>query len=82
MPQVDRTIIKDRARRLRAAGEAAYRRHLAGEIGATRAVLVERAGLGRTEQFTETELTVGAPGDVVPVRIVGHTMRHLVAEAA
>ena len=52
------------------------------EVGSERLVLVERDGLGRTEQFTETELATGAPGDIVPVRIVGHTRRHLVAEAA
>ena len=37
MPQVAGDVIKDRARRLRAAGEAALQRRLASEIGATRA---------------------------------------------
>ena len=82
MPAVERAIVKERAARLRAAGDAAYVRHLAREVGATRLVLIERDGLGRTEQFTETELPQGAPGDIVPVRIVGHTKRHLLAEAA
>ena len=40
MPQVRREIVKERARRLRAKGEAALRRHLDGEIGACR----QRAG--------------------------------------
>ena len=82
MPAVERAIVKERAARLRAAGDAAYVRHLAREVGATRLVLIEHDGLGRTEQFTETELPQGAPGDIVPVRIVGHTKRHLLAEAA
>ncbi|MBB4305200.1 threonylcarbamoyladenosine tRNA methylthiotransferase MtaB [Rhodobium orientis] len=82
MPQVERAIAKERAARLRGAGAAAYARHLAGEIGSRRQVLIERDGLGRTEQFTETALEGAAPGDIVPVRIVGHTRRHLVAEAA
>ncbi len=82
MPPVARDLVKDRAARLRAAGDAAYARHLGREVGSERQVLVERDGLGRTEQFTETELATGTPGDIVPVRIVGHTRRHLVAEAA
>ena len=82
MPQVERAIAKERAARLRGAGAAAYARHLAGEIGSRRQVLIERDGLGRTEQFTETALEGAVPGEIVPVRIVGHTRRHLVAEAA
>ena len=34
-------------------GAAALRRHLDGEIGATRRVLTERGNTGRTEQFTQ-----------------------------
>ena len=39
MPQVPREIAKDRARRLREAGDAALRRYLDGEIGARRSVI-------------------------------------------
>ena len=52
MPQVDRAIVKERARVLREKGEAALARHLDGEIGARRRVLTESRALGRTEQFT------------------------------
>ena len=52
MPQVRRDIVKQRAARLRAAGEAAYRRHLESLVGTRQQVLVEREGLGRTEGFT------------------------------
>ena len=41
MPQVKRSVVKERARRLRERGDAARRRHLDNEIGATRRVLVE-----------------------------------------
>ena len=41
MPQVDRAVIKERARRLREKGDAALRRHLDREIGARRRVLAE-----------------------------------------
>ncbi len=80
MPQLDRKIIKERAARLRAKGEAAVLAHLKSEVGKTRRVLVEREGLGRTELFTEVELNASEPGVFVDVRITGHTHRHLLAE--
>ncbi|MCB1499991.1 MAG: tRNA (N(6)-L-threonylcarbamoyladenosine(37)-C(2))-methylthiotransferase MtaB [Bauldia sp.] len=82
MPEVDRVAVKERAARLRAAGEAALARHLDGERGATRQVLVERDGLGRTEHFTPADIGFGRPGDVVAARVIGHTGRALLAEAA
>jgi threonylcarbamoyladenosine tRNA methylthiotransferase MtaB len=78
MPQLDRGLIKDRAARLRAKGEAAFTRHLDAEIGATRAILVETDARGRTEHFTES-LIAGEPGTVVPARITGRTGRALIA---
>src|SRR5262249_39635600 len=44
MPQVDRTVIKERARRLREKGEAALRQQLDREVGGTRRVLAESRG--------------------------------------
>ncbi|WP_181705047.1 tRNA (N(6)-L-threonylcarbamoyladenosine(37)-C(2))-methylthiotransferase MtaB [Chthonobacter rhizosphaerae] len=82
MPQLDKALVKDRAARLRAVGEAAFARHLAGEAGRARQVLVEKPGVGRTEQFTLTEIDRGAPGEIVPAVVTGHTVRALVARAA
>jgi len=48
MPQVSGDAIKERARRLRATGEAALQRRLRSEIGTTRQVLIESAKQGRT----------------------------------
>src|SRR6185312_15740497 len=56
MPQVDRTQVKERARRLREKGEAALRRHLDAQIGARPRVLTESRGIARTEQFTPVRL--------------------------
>ncbi len=81
MPQVDRAVVKERAARLRAKGEAALSTHLAAEEGAARWVLIERDGLGRTEHFTPAEIGAGRPGDIVAARIVGRTSRGLIAEA-
>jgi threonylcarbamoyladenosine tRNA methylthiotransferase MtaB len=80
MPQVARDVVKDRARRLRAAGEAAYRRHLDTEIGARRRVLVESDGIGRTEGFTPVRFAVPAePGEIRAVTVAGHDGRMLLA---
>ena len=78
MPQVAREVVKERARRLREKGEAACARHLAGEVGARRRVLVETAQLGRTEGFTPVRFAaaVGA-GEIREVTIAGHDGREL-----
>jgi threonylcarbamoyladenosine tRNA methylthiotransferase MtaB len=73
MPQLDRGLVKERAARLRAAGQAAYLGHLEAMRGTQQSVLVEKPGLGRTEGFTLTELEGGRAGDILPVRITGHT---------
>ena len=56
MPQLDRDIVKQRARRLREKGEAALRAHLDAQVGHRRLVLTERGGIGHTEQFTSVGL--------------------------
>ena len=63
MPQLSRTVIKDRARRLRERGALALNQHLDREIGATRRILTESNEIGRTEQFTPVRLATQAePG--------------------
>jgi threonylcarbamoyladenosine tRNA methylthiotransferase MtaB len=80
MPQVQRAIAKERARRLRHKGEAALLQHLKNEIGTKRRVLVETGDFGRTEQFTPVRLAAPAePGTIIDVRISGHDGRHLLA---
>ncbi len=82
MPQLDRALIKRRAARLRAAGETALQAMLAGEIGRTRAVLVEKPGFGRTEQFIPVSIDAGAPGNIVPAAIVASDGKILTATPA
>src|SRR5947209_15708457 len=64
MPQVQGEVVKDRARRLRAAGEAALQRRLDTEIGQTRQVLIESATQGRTEHFIPVAIAGETPGAV------------------
>jgi threonylcarbamoyladenosine tRNA methylthiotransferase MtaB len=79
MPQLDRSLVKERAARLREKGAEAYAGHLVGEQGSVRQVLVEHGGLGRTEHFTPAEIRAGAPGEIVAARITGRTSRTLLA---
>jgi threonylcarbamoyladenosine tRNA methylthiotransferase MtaB len=72
MPQVAGQEIKDRARRLRIAGEQALRKRLAAEIGATRQVLIESDKQGRTEHFLPVAIRGETPGAVRALAIRGH----------
>ena len=71
MPQVGGKEIRRRAGRLRAAGEAALRRRLVSEIGATRQVLIESARQGRTEHFLPVAINGEVPGAVRTLVVKG-----------
>lgn len=80
MPQLDRALVKERALRLRARGEAALRAHLDAQVGATHRVLTERGGIARTEQFTAVRLNSPvAPGLFLDLTVAGHDGRQLLA---
>ena len=80
MPQLDRGLIKERARRLREKGEAALRAHLAAQVGAQRRVLAESRVLGRTEQFIPVRFArAAAPGAMLDLTIADHDGRALFA---
>ncbi|WP_128928933.1 tRNA (N(6)-L-threonylcarbamoyladenosine(37)-C(2))-methylthiotransferase MtaB [Bradyrhizobium guangxiense] len=79
MPQVAGGAIKERARRLRAAGETALRKRLQAEIGATRGVLIESEGQGRTEHYLPVAIAGERVGSVVPLRIAGSDGERLIA---
>jgi threonylcarbamoyladenosine tRNA methylthiotransferase MtaB len=71
MPQVESRLIKERAGRLRAAGEAALQRRLAAETGQTRDVLIESATQGRTEHFLPVAISGEVPGAVRTLVVKG-----------
>src|SRR5262249_49180148 len=80
MPQVERAAGQERARRLRDKGASALARHLVGEVGARRSVLVESHEIGRTEHFTPIRLSAPAePGGILDLTIAGHDGRRLLA---
>jgi threonylcarbamoyladenosine tRNA methylthiotransferase MtaB len=72
MPQVRGDAVKDRAKRLRAMGEAALQKRLASELGKTRQVLIESATQGRTEHFVPVAIAGEAPGAVMALVMAGH----------
>src|SRR6202020_2664589 len=72
MPQVEGSLIKERAKRLRAAGDAALRRRLQLEIGKTREVLIESGTQGRTEHFLPVAISSETAGTVRRLTIAGH----------
>jgi threonylcarbamoyladenosine tRNA methylthiotransferase MtaB len=83
MPQLPKPIIRERAARLRAAGDAARRRAFDRLIGKTVSALVEQPGLGRSEHYLPVRLPASArEGQVEAVRIVGADDKALIAEGA
>ncbi|WP_159586214.1 tRNA (N(6)-L-threonylcarbamoyladenosine(37)-C(2))-methylthiotransferase MtaB [Chelativorans xinjiangense] len=82
MPLLPRAVVKERAARLRAAGDGAYRSHLMALEGTRQRVLVERKGLGRTEGFTLAAIKAGKPGEIVDAFITGHDGARLTAVPA
>jgi threonylcarbamoyladenosine tRNA methylthiotransferase MtaB len=71
MPQVSGDVIRERARRLRATGEAALQKRLVSERGQTRQVLIESATQGRTEHFLPVAISGETPGAVRALTIAG-----------
>jgi threonylcarbamoyladenosine tRNA methylthiotransferase MtaB len=76
---VARQVIKERAARLREKGAMALTRHLDGEVGARRNVLVETREMGRTEHFTLVRLQAAEAGAIVDVVVAGHDGHRLLA---
>ncbi|SHG39072.1 tRNA (N(6)-L-threonylcarbamoyladenosine(37)-C(2))-methylthiotransferase MtaB [Bradyrhizobium erythrophlei] len=80
MPQVNGNEIRERARRLRATGEASLQKRLASELGHTRQVLIESASQGRTEHFIPFAITGETPGAVRALVITGNDGARLTSD--
>ena len=81
MPQNDRALIKQRAARLREAGEAALTRHLSAWVGREADALIERDGMGRLSDFTTVRCDVVA-APTQRLRFTHHDGAHLIGVAA
>ncbi|WP_419902563.1 tRNA (N(6)-L-threonylcarbamoyladenosine(37)-C(2))-methylthiotransferase MtaB [Kiloniella sp.] len=72
MPQVPGNIRKQRAGRLRSAGEISEQRFMESRIGTTAQVLIEKNGFGRSEHYAQVQIEAlegDLTGEVVPVYI-------------
>lgn len=85
MPQISRDIIKDRAQRLRTAGQAALDRYLLDQYGRRVDILMERRDMGRTRQFAEVQLASPvegiSAGDIISAQVIGAANGILLGEA-
>ncbi|KKB76260.1 2-methylthioadenine synthase [Devosia limi DSM 17137] len=81
MPQVDKRIARQRAAILRAEGDQQFAALCASRVGMVENVLIEREGLGRTEQFVPVKVAGAQPGELLAVRITGVVADGLVGEA-
>lgn len=83
MPQLEKSVVKDRAARLRAAGQAALHQHLDSHVGRDADVLVERQQQGRLPDFTPVALETDSAeaGRPIRARIIGHDTTRLKAQA-
>jgi threonylcarbamoyladenosine tRNA methylthiotransferase MtaB len=72
MPQVRGEAIRERAARLRAAGDRAQARHFEALVGQRSQVLMESPRMGRTETFAEVTFAEDQPvGAIVATRLAG-----------
>ena len=81
MPQVGKAIARKRAALLREVGEQQVAALCETRIGQTETVLVERAGLGRTEQFLPISVAGTQAGELLSVRVTGLGRDGLMGEA-
>jgi threonylcarbamoyladenosine tRNA methylthiotransferase MtaB len=77
MPQVDRALVKERAARLRARGEALHLAHLDRMVGTEQTVIIENNGMAHTENFSLVAAPGLVPRDIERVMITGHSGKHL-----
>jgi len=82
MPQLDRLIIRLRAERLRAKGEAALEQFLDGLVGREEEAIIESGGRARLGNFAQARLAApaGAAGDIARIKIVARDGGMLVGE--
>lgn len=72
MPQVPVSERKERAKRLRAAGDALLNAYMRGRIGTEARVLYETDGKGLCEHYLSVKIGEGfRSGQIVPVRLTG-----------
>jgi threonylcarbamoyladenosine tRNA methylthiotransferase MtaB len=83
MPQVAGPVIKDRAARLRAVGQAALQSFRASRIGSHAEVLIEQNNTGHCQHYLPIRLIEDVePGTIQRVRVTGQSDSHLIGTLA
>ena len=82
MPQLPGAVIKERAAKLRAAGQAALAAELSTRVGSETDVLIERPGMGRAAFYAPVAFSgAHAVASVRRMRLVGASGRNLIGAA-
>lgn len=81
MPAVGVAIRRERASRLRVAGQAQAARFFAAQMGAEISVLAESDATGHSEHFAPVRIAA-KPGSLLRARVIGTDAAGLIAEAA
>jgi len=81
MPQVNGKLARRRAALLRAEGDKQFAKLCASRVGKVENVLIERNGLGRSEQFVPVAVAGAQPGELLAVQVTGVAADGLVGEA-
>jgi threonylcarbamoyladenosine tRNA methylthiotransferase MtaB len=80
MPQLSPGLVKERAARLREAGDAARKVFLSSLVGTPQSILTERGDTGHTQGFASVVFGQPiTPGRIVDARITGHDGNRLSA---
>lgn len=82
MPQLERSVIRERAARLRKTGERALARHLDAHVGSNVTVMMERDSIGRMADFAEVVIPGGPATGLAAVTLTGHDGRRLSGKIA
>ena len=83
MPRVAESVRKDRARRLRLAGDAGLKRFLESRAGTTAQVLVEKDRRGLSQHYASVKLDFDArPGAIVDARVTAVGDGYLIGSRA
>jgi threonylcarbamoyladenosine tRNA methylthiotransferase MtaB len=83
MPQLSKSVIRARARALRAKGNVRLDAFLKSEVGALRSILVETESMGRTEHFATVKFAQRMKaGAIVRAKVTGRGSDHLEASLA
>jgi threonylcarbamoyladenosine tRNA methylthiotransferase MtaB len=81
MPALPGAVIKQRAKRLRDAGDAALAAHLQKHVGQRLTILAERGGTGRAADFSLVDVGDMAAGVLIEREIIASDGKKLIAQS-